>query len=32
MLETAQREPWDGRKYMFSNISPQDTYAPLIAD
>ena len=32
MLETAQREPWDGRKYVFSNISPQDTYAPLIAD
>lgn len=32
MLETAQREPWEGTKYVFSNISPQDTYSPLIAD
>ena len=32
MLETAQREPWEGREYVFSNISPQDTYSPLIAD
>jgi branched-chain amino acid transport system substrate-binding protein len=32
MLETAQREPWENTKYVFSNISPQDTYSPLIAN
>jgi ABC-type branched-subunit amino acid transport system substrate-binding protein len=28
--ETAQRDPWQGRKYVFSSVTPQDIYAPLM--
>ena len=28
--ETAQRDPWEGRKYIFSSVTPQDIYAPLM--
>lgn len=28
--ETAQRDPWQGRKYVFSSVTPQDVYAPLM--
>ncbi len=30
--ETAQRDPWDGRKYIFSSVTPQDIYAPLMVN
>jgi branched-chain amino acid transport system substrate-binding protein len=32
MVEVAQRDPWKGRNYVFSNISPQDVYAPLMVN
>lgn len=28
--ETAQRDPWQGRSYIFSGVTPQDIYAPLM--
>lgn len=28
--ETAQRDPWQGRSYIFSSVTPQDIYAPLM--
>jgi branched-chain amino acid transport system substrate-binding protein len=28
--ETAQRDPWGGRTYIFSSVTPQDIYAPLM--
>ena len=28
--ETAQRDPWEGRSYVFSSVTPQDIYAPLM--
>ncbi len=30
--ETAQRDPWKGRKYIFSGVTPQDVYAPLMVN
>jgi branched-chain amino acid transport system substrate-binding protein len=30
--ETAQRDPWQGRKYVFSSVTPQDVYAPLMVN
>jgi branched-chain amino acid transport system substrate-binding protein len=28
--ETAQRDPWEGRRHIFSSVTPQDIYAPLM--
>ena len=30
--ETAQRDPWQGRTYIFSSVTPQDVYAPLMVN
>ena len=30
--ETAQRDPWQGRSYIFSGVTPQDVYAPLMVN
>jgi branched-chain amino acid transport system substrate-binding protein len=30
--ETAQRDPWEGRTYIASSVTPQDVYAPLMVN
>ena len=32
IVETAQRDPWQGRTHVFSTVTPQDVYAPLMVN